>query len=74
MMNIHNVCGEKYSIYIERNSHEKLITYKTNKKLADVMQIREKKEQTGIFQRRTGSTSKDLISICTVDSTWDIFA
>ena len=42
-MNIHNVCGEKYSIYIERNFHEKLITYKTNKKLADVMQIRERK-------------------------------
>ena len=37
MMNIHNVCGENYSIYIEKNSPEKLITYKTNKKLADVM-------------------------------------
>ena len=40
MMNIHNVCDEKYSSYIERKSHEKVITYKTNKKLADVIQIR----------------------------------
>ena len=37
MMNIHNVCDEKYSSQIERKSHKKLITYKTNKKLADVM-------------------------------------
>ena len=39
-MNIHNVCDEKYSSYIERKSHKKVITYKTNKKLADEIQIR----------------------------------
>ena len=37
---IRNVSDKNMQICRERKSHEKVIPYKTNKKLADVIQIR----------------------------------
>ena len=40
---IRNVCDKNMQICRERKSHEKVIPYKTNKKLADVIRIRRTK-------------------------------
>ena len=72
MMNIHNVCDEKYSSYIERKSHEKVITYKINKKLADVIQIRGTKNKQ-VYSKEEQAVQVKLLSICTLGFTWNIF-